>query len=56
MGLAVKKFPGRLRLRHKILNIDVEIKDEEANFGDWKCAKAREWVDVLFGGLLEHNE
>ena len=43
-------------LRDQIRTLDVEIMDEEANLGDWKRAKAREWMGVLFGGLLECSE
>ena len=43
-------------LRDQIRTLDVEIMNEEANLGDWKRIKAREWMGVLFGGLLECSE
>jgi len=43
-------------LREQIRTLDVEIMDEEANLGDWKRTKAREWMGILFGGLLECSE
>ena len=45
-----------MNLRDQIRTLDVEIMDEEANLSDWKRAKAREWMGVLFGGLLECSE
>ena len=43
-------------LREQIRTLDVEIMNEEAGLGDWKRIKAREWMGVLFGGLLECSE
>jgi hypothetical protein len=43
-------------LREQIRTLDVEIMNEEANLGDWKRIKAREWMGVLFGALLECSE
>ena len=43
-------------LREQITTLDTEIMDEEAGLGDWKRTKAREWMGVLFGGLLECSE
>jgi len=43
-------------LREQIRTLDVEIMNEEASLGDWKRTKAREWMGVLFGGLLECSE
>ena len=43
-------------LQNSILAIDTETKNEETSFGDWKRTKAREWMRVLFSGLLECNE
>ena len=40
-------------LREQIDRLDAEIIDEEANLYDAKRDKAREWMDVLLGGLLE---
>ena len=45
-----------VNLRDQIRTLDVEIMDEEASLGDWKRVKAREWMGVLFGGLLECSE
>ena len=53
---SVNKFLERTRVQREILAIDVEIKNKEGSFGDWKRAKAKEWMDVLFGGLLEYSE
>ena len=55
---------GNLRPRSSLFSglcgqlheLDMEILGEEASFGDWKRAKAREWMGVLFGGLLECSE
>ena len=44
------------RQENSILAIDTETKNEETSFGDWKRTKAREWMRVLFGGLLECND
>ena len=43
-------------LREQIRTIDTEILNEEASLGDWKRIKAREWMGVLFGALLECSE
>ena len=43
-------------LREHIRAIDTEIMNEESSLGDWKRFKAREWMGVLFGGLLECSE
>lgn len=43
-------------LREQIRTLDVEIMNEEASLGDWKRTKAREWMGVLFGALLECSE
>ena len=43
-------------LREQIRTLDVEIMNEEAALGDWKRAKAREWMGVMFGALLECSE
>ena len=43
-------------LREQISALDVKIMNEEAGLGDWKRIKAREWMGVLFGGLLECSE
>ena len=43
-------------LREQIGKLDVDIMNEEAGLGDWKRIKAREWMGVLFGGLLECSE
>ena len=40
-------------LREQIRTLDAKIVDEEASLGDWKRVKAKEWMGVLFGGLLE---
>lgn len=40
----------------EFLAIDVGVKDEEASISDWKRTKAKEWMGVLFGGLLECSE
>jgi len=45
-----------MSLREQIRTLDVEIMNEEASIGDWKRTKAREWMGVLFGGLLECSE
>ncbi|KAF9652690.1 hypothetical protein BDM02DRAFT_3126152 [Thelephora ganbajun] len=45
-----------MSLRDQIRTLDVEIMNEEASLGDWKRVKAREWMGVLFGGLLECSE
>lgn len=45
-----------LGLREHINAIDTEILKEEASVGHWKRVKAREWMGVLFGGLLECSE
>ena len=42
--------------REQIRTLDVEIMGEEASLGDWKRIKAREWMGVLFGALLECSE
>lgn len=42
--------------REQIRTLDVEIMNEEAALGDWKRIKAREWMGVLFGALLECSE
>ena len=54
-----KKLGHSLRwhgLLADILAIDTEITKEEVNFGDWKRTKAREWMTILLGGLLECSE
>ena len=43
-------------LREQISAIDAEIMDEEASLGDWKRVQAREWMSILFSGLLECSE
>lgn len=43
-------------LREQIRTLDIEIMNEEASLGDWKRFKAREWMGVLFGALLECSE
>ena len=43
-------------LRDQIRTLDVEVMNEEASLGDWKRTKAREWMGVLFGALLECSE
>lgn len=43
-------------LREQIHTLDVEVMNEEASLGDWKRTKAREWMGVLFGALLECSE
>lgn len=43
-------------LREQITTLDAEILDEEASIGDWKRVKAREFMGVLFGSLLECSE
>ena len=43
-------------LRRDLHAIDIEITNEEASLGDWKRIKAREWMAVLLGGLLECSE
>lgn len=43
-------------LREQIRAMDAGIMNEEASLGDWKRVKAREWMGVLFGGLLECSE
>ena len=43
-------------LREQISAIDAEIMDEEASLGDWKRVQAREWMGILFSGLLECSE
>ena len=43
-------------LREQIRTLDVEIMNEEASLGDWKRIKAREWMGVLSGALLECSE
>ena len=43
-------------LRKQICALDAEIVDETINLGEWKQVMAREWMGVLFGGLLECSE
>lgn len=43
-------------LREQIRTLDVEIINGEAGLGDRKRVKAKEWMGVLFGGLLECSE
>ena len=45
-----------MALREHIHGLDAEIENEEASLGDWKRVKAREWMGVLLGGLLECSE
>lgn len=42
-----------LDLREQIRVFDVKIMNEEISLSNWKRTKAREWMDVLFGGLLQ---
>ena len=42
-----------MSLREQIRTLDVEITVEEASLGDWKRTKAREWMRVLFKGMVE---
>ena len=57
MSLGDKNFRQQIdllsNLREQISTLDVEITNEEASLGDWKRTMAREWMGVLFGGLLE---
>jgi len=41
---------------HELHALDAEIVDEKFGLGDWKRVRAREWMGVLFGGLLECSE
>jgi len=43
-------------LREEIRTLDAEIVDEGISLGDWKHTQAREWMGILFGGLLECSE
>jgi hypothetical protein len=43
-------------LHDQIRVIDAEITNEEASLDDLKRIKAREWMGILFGGLLECSE
>ena len=43
-------------LREQIRTLDIEITNEGTSLGDLKRVKAREWMGVLFGGLLECSE
>lgn len=43
-------------LRQQIRTLDIEIAEEEASLSDRKRTMAREWMGVLFGGLLECSE
>jgi len=45
-----------MSLREQIRALDVGIVVEEASLGDWKRAKAREWMGVLLDGLFECSE
>ena len=45
----------RLRVYERLI-IDFEIKNKKASIRNFKRAKGREWMGVLFGGLLECNE
>jgi len=42
-----------MSLREQIRIIGVNILYEEASLSDWKRVQAKEWMVVLFGGLLE---
>jgi len=42
-----------MSLREEIRTLGTKILDEEASFGDWKRVKSKEWMVVLFSGLLE---
>ena len=39
-------------LRDQVRTLDIQIMDEEASLGGWKRIKAKEWMDILFSGLL----
>ena len=43
-------------LREQIRTLNVGITNEEASLGDYKRGKAKEWMSVLFGALLECSE
>ena len=45
-----------MTLREQVHTMDVEIMTEEASLGDWKRIQAREWMGILFDGLLECSE
>ena len=48
-----KMSPEDKNLRQQIRAFDVKIMNEEISLSNWKLTKAREWTDVLFGGLLQ---
>jgi hypothetical protein len=60
ISLENKSLPQQVGLlvdiRDQIRTLDDDITNEEVNLGDWKRTKAREWMGVLFGGLLECSE
>ena len=43
-------------LREQISTLDAIIANEGASLDNWKRVKAREWMDVLFDGLLDCNK
>ena len=43
-------------LREQIHTLDLEIMNEKAKLGDFKRTKAREWMGILFGALLECSQ
>lgn len=43
-------------IREEISTLNVDIMNEEADLGDYKRVKARQWMGVLFGALLECSE
>ena len=45
-----------MSLHEQIRAMDAEVMTEEASLGDWKRAQAREWMGILFDGLLDCSE
>ena len=43
-------------LREQLRLLDAEIADEKVDLCNWKRVRAREWMGVLFGGLLKCSE
>jgi hypothetical protein len=48
--------PLYMGLLNELHAFDTKIANEKASLSDWKRIKGREWVGVLFGGLLECSE
>ena len=50
----VPQLTGILTCLHEQIRMfDIAIMDEEASLGDVKRDKAKEWMGIMFGGLLE---